>query len=230
MNVFFDVDEVVAAEVIERLGWGLFHSLWQFAVVAFVGVIALRAMRWSSAEARSVLLTGLLVLVAACPVVTWLVHPAPAVSLGAVDDDEVLLEDDSTAAAEVRSDVANGDAALITANDAGEDRESVSVPAFGADDVVEPTEPLEPLATSTGEVPEPAVESPSRLSWARRTSNAARPWLTWAVSFWGIGVVLCSLRPVIGWLTLRRLKRVGVSPVSSELVSTLGRVSKRIGV
>ena len=39
---------------------------------------------------------------------------------------------------------------------------------------------------------------------------------------------MCSLRPVLGWLTLRRLKRVGVSAASEDVLASLARVSRRL--
>ncbi|MFK7817248.1 MAG: M56 family metallopeptidase, partial [Planctomycetaceae bacterium] len=130
------------------------------------------------------------------------------------------------------SDVATGGAGLVAVDDSGDamEPEASSGPTFATDNGFSADETPAPSAAPTVAVLESPVEGSPQLSWTERASNALRPWLTWAVGFWGVGVVFCSLRPVMGWLTLRRLKRVGVSPVSSELVSTLGRVSKRIGV
>ncbi|HWB07863.1 MAG TPA: TIGR03067 domain-containing protein [Pirellulales bacterium] len=57
-----------------------------------------------------------------------------------------------------------------------------------------------------------------------------RPWMAWIVTAWGLGVVFCSLRPLLGWYTLRSLRRVGVSPASDEVLAALRRVSERLGV
>ncbi len=44
------------AAVVERLGWVLLHSLWQFAIVGFLAGITVSALRRSSAAIRYVAL------------------------------------------------------------------------------------------------------------------------------------------------------------------------------
>lgn len=68
----------------------------------------------------------------------------------------------------------------------------------------------------------------SQPRWNERAAIFLRPWLGWIVAAWSIGVVLCSLRPLFGWHTLRRLKRVGVSPASEPLLAAIRRVSERL--
>ncbi|HEY2250788.1 MAG TPA: M56 family metallopeptidase, partial [Planctomycetaceae bacterium] len=57
-----------------------------------------------------------------------------------------------------------------------------------------------------------------------------RPWLTWIVCGWSLGVILCSLRPLLGWHTLWRLQRSGVSPASDETLAVMARISARLGL
>ncbi len=62
-------------------------------------------------------------------------------------------------------------------------------------------------------------------SWSQRAKTALHPWLTWIVAVWSTGVSVCSLKPLLGWHTVWRLKRVDVSPVSDDVLATLRRVS-----
>jgi beta-lactamase regulating signal transducer with metallopeptidase domain len=64
---------------VERVGWVLVHSLWQFAILAIMAIVARRAFHRRSAALRyRTLLAAMLVLVA-LPVVTWLwIEPAEA--------------------------------------------------------------------------------------------------------------------------------------------------------
>ena len=86
------------------------------------------------------------------------------------------------------------------------------------------------------DVPRQAHESPdqsvslSAPSVLERAAAGLRPWLAWIVAVWSLGVVVCSARPALGWYTLRRLRRVGVSPVSAEVMAKLRRVSKQLGL
>src|SRR5262249_13731956 len=73
--------------------------------------------------------------------------------------------------------------------------------------------------------PMSVVPLKSERSWTERATILLRPWLGGIVAVWSIGVVLCSLRPLLGWRTLWRLKRVGVSSVSDDVLAAMSRVS-----
>src|SRR5260370_25282183 len=93
----------ISESMVERLGWVLVHSLWQFALVALLAGLVVRAMRRSSAAARyGVLLAAIAVLVAA-PAATWMLLP------GAVSDNSARREEpapghESNAATSARTD------------------------------------------------------------------------------------------------------------------------------
>lgn len=76
--------------------------------------------------------------------------------------------------------------------------------------------------------PQSAVEAD--VSIRLRLEMALRPWLSWVVAVWTAGVLLCSLRPLLGWRMMRRLRRVGSSPVSDEVLAALARVSTKLGM
>src|SRR5947207_897272 len=56
---------------IKLLGWSLIHFLWQGAIVAALLAAALPLMRRHTANARYLVACAALLLMAACPVVTW---------------------------------------------------------------------------------------------------------------------------------------------------------------
>src|SRR5205085_6546119 len=60
---------------IERLGWVLVHSVWQFAFIALAALVLERIMRRCSAAARYGALLLALGAMAAAPVATWLALP-----------------------------------------------------------------------------------------------------------------------------------------------------------
>ena len=62
--------------IVNRLGWVLVHSTWQFVVLALVAMALLRGMRKSSAAARYLALLGVMWFVAIAPVATWFVLPS----------------------------------------------------------------------------------------------------------------------------------------------------------
>src|SRR6516162_9128692 len=76
MNMLRVIAWPISESFVERLGWMLVHSLWQFALVALLAGLSVRTMRYSSAAARSgVLLFALAALIAA-PIATWILTPS----------------------------------------------------------------------------------------------------------------------------------------------------------
>ena len=197
----------VSETMIDRLGWVFVHSLWQFTLVALLAAVVMRVLRRSSAEARSGALIGLLVLSIVFPIVTWMLQSSgPTIA---------------TARPEVRQESPSSNALPIV-------DQPIDTP------IVNSTEQTAEVSEAVKAAPAPVfntpVDIPPRSTWTEQATAILRPWLAWTVGFWGLGVVLCSLRPLMGWLTLRRLKRVGVAPASKEVLASLTRVSKRLGL
>ena len=55
-----------------------------------------------------------------------------------------------------------------------------------------------------------------------------RPWLAEIVAVWLMGVVLLAIRPMLGWYTMRKLRRAGVSSVGNAVQSVMERVAARL--
>ncbi|HIE95830.1 MAG TPA: hypothetical protein EYQ63_02175 [Fuerstia sp.] len=76
MNAFYTDHWPAAALIVERLGWVLVHSLWQFAAVGVLVAVLLRLLRHSSSTVKYAGLVAALSLAAAVPVATWFWIPA----------------------------------------------------------------------------------------------------------------------------------------------------------
>lgn len=74
MNALLTVQWPFSDAFLERVGWVLVHSLWQFALPGLLAAAFMQLMRQSSAEARSVVLIGLLVLSLGFPIATWMLQ------------------------------------------------------------------------------------------------------------------------------------------------------------
>ena len=74
MNPLFSVQWSFSDNFVERAGWVLVHSLWQFVLLGLLASVLMRLMRRSSAEARSSVLIGLLVLSIVFPIATWMLQ------------------------------------------------------------------------------------------------------------------------------------------------------------
>src|SRR5262245_41567602 len=62
---------LVESKLVTELGWTLFHSLWQIALVSFALLIALRLLSNSSAQLRYIVCVAALAIAVTLPVVTF---------------------------------------------------------------------------------------------------------------------------------------------------------------
>ena len=81
------------------------------------------------------------------------------------------------------------------------------------------TDPIEPVAT-----PE---KRPTLLG---KVAEVLRPWLPWLTAIWLLGVVVFSLRPIWGWLHVRRLQRQGLSPLADPIRQMCVELMQKMGV
>src|SRR3954469_3377156 len=65
----------LSAAVVERLGWVLVHSVWQFALIALAALVLQRVMQRASSATRYWVLLLALVTLMVAPVATWLPIP-----------------------------------------------------------------------------------------------------------------------------------------------------------
>src|SRR5436190_2968068 len=179
-------DGWVASGIVERAGWVLVHSLWQFALIASVAAALMPLMRRRSAQSRYVLLVAALLLVAMTPPITWSLLPEARV----LPSGPSLPADERERALVGRGDFAGNAAEEGPQPFATSVRESSLVSSI----------PVEAEAVVVGG---PLNGAPAYASWSERLAGTLRPWLAWIVAGWSMGVVLFSLRPLLGWRTLR---------------------------
>src|SRR4051794_16703568 len=65
----------LSAAFVERLGWVLVHSVWQFALIALAALVLQRVMQRASSATRYWVLLLALVTLMVAPVATWLAIP-----------------------------------------------------------------------------------------------------------------------------------------------------------
>jgi beta-lactamase regulating signal transducer with metallopeptidase domain len=218
MTVLLGTAWPISEPVVERLGWVLVHSLWQFALVALLAGAFMRALPWRSAATRYRVLVVALAGALTAPVASWMLQPdhAPDQSAGQAESNPALILDSAASRVMGTSPLAN-------------DSSLRSDPATAI-----PT-PAQPPANAALETAQTATSpahgnSQPTPTWPEQAARALRPWLAWLVAGWGLGVVVCSMRPLLGCYMLGRLRRVGVSAASAEVLAALPRVSKRLGL
>jgi beta-lactamase regulating signal transducer with metallopeptidase domain len=214
MTVILATASLVSEPVVERLGWALVHSLWQFALVALLAGAFVRTLRRRSAATRyGVLVVAMAVLLTA-PVATWVLQPDNAADRS--PGRPALVLDGATSQVMDASPLASN-------SNMPSDQDTVApTPAQQKSHAV--------LEAPRASMPPPHANSHPTPTWRERATLALRPWLAWMVVGWGLGVVVCSLRPLLGWHMLWRLRRRGVSAASAEVLGAMARVSRRLGL
>ncbi|MEZ6060794.1 MAG: M56 family metallopeptidase [Planctomycetaceae bacterium] len=193
---------------IDRLGWTLVHSLWQFAAIAVVAGIALRLLNRQSAAGRYLTLLSAMVLMMAAPIATWFVIP----------------EAEFVASVEIPISPSESQAPPLSVEDGAV---FTSPPYSGASPEFTEPEPAAQPAVSASPIP---LAPTSQPSWHERAARVLEPWLNIIVAVWCCGVLLFSIRPVWSWLNVRRLRTAGTSPVSESVQQALHRVAERLQV
>ena len=193
---------------IDRIGWVLVHSLWQFALVALLAVVLQRALGRCSAAVRYRALLAAMSTLVVVPLVTWFSPwaadaPAAAVKLRPLEESRDVLPPLHVSPSRPGN--------HTTAMAAGTSE-------FRGETAVKPQ--AEPLPS------ERAATDP--ISTWSRVKQYVQPWLTQIVLVWFAGVFLSAFRPLLGWHTVRRLRTVGVSPVPDAVHAVMDRVTKRL--
>lgn len=207
--------------MIEKIGWLLVHSIWQFSLWALVALLLLRCLRRASASVRYSSFVCILLLMTLSPVITWAFLPAA-----------------SPTVAETK--VASGPVVTGDIPPAGD-------PHFEPDPFHDPKR-LPNLTTeserdsTTGETGRTAIDDhtghagshddePGEVTtWSHTIHQALAPWLDGIVGIWFAGMLLFSLRPLSGWYTIRRLSTKETSAVPEDLLKLLRETAERLGV
>ncbi|WP_345322184.1 hypothetical protein [Novipirellula rosea] len=200
MNAFLN-DWSPLNAVVERLGWILVHSVWQFVIIGLVAALLMVAFRSASSKVRYGSLLSLFALASMAPVATWFVLPPITVELN--QPVELMV--------------------TPAASTAGVSKPSnaVSPPGLETEKAVSPSIVRDPTSTNP-----PPRRDLTRLK--QKFSHALVPYLHTIVIVWCLGVIACSLRPLIGWRMVRRLRSVGTSQPSPEIVALFNRVTARL--
>lgn len=195
--------ELVSSSWSEHIGWTLLHSLWQIAIVAVLYAVASFLLRNRSATSRY--LVGCIAMIAMLllPVITYSLLPR-------------VVEQSPLKAAPTTALLPTSDAPLPVWDDLPKGT-SVGPAEFAP-------LPLEPAHVT------PQVAPQQVASWSMNVSSAIRPWLPVITTFWLMGVLLLSLRPIAGWQHVRKLQRHGLSPLTDSVRVACGQLMPRLGI
>jgi len=176
--------------IVQQLGWTLLHFIWQGVAAALLVGLVMMLLRRSSANARYVVGCLGLLIMAILPVVTFFVLPqSPAPEMAVVP---------------------------VPSDSGAEFVDEQSAPVFSSPSQgmsYEPPTDIEPAVVSAP----PVVAEVSDEPWHVRFAGICEPCLPWLVLAWLAGVLLLSLRMLVGWAKVQRLKRRYIQPVAERL-------------
>ncbi|MFO1063817.1 MAG: M56 family metallopeptidase [Pirellulales bacterium] len=191
----------------ERLGWVLFHSLWQFMLVAILSQLILRLVNRSSASSQYALLVFSLAVCVVVPVATWFSLPADQAHVAMDGRTDAITQSPITL---LHSPLGTNDPRAIVGDDHGliEKQSSFS---------------NRPSA-------ENSHSDTETVDWWSGARESLRPWLMPMVIAWFLGVMICAMRPLLSWMAIRRWRRVGTTAVGHEVNELMLRLSERFAV
>lgn len=204
--------------LVEQLGWVLIHSLWQFTLLGFFAGLAAQALRRRSAAYRYGVLVAAMATIVLIPVGMWAFQLSRTTESDPVSLAALIQVPESAAANRNYEALSNG----------GQSLEFTQHSAVHGEPRAARNSPIDQSSNASPEMIDDSSERPH--SWSVSLQTSLRPWLAWSVAAWGVGVILCSLRPLLGWHTLRRLRQIGLSPASLEVGLMLRRISERLGL
>jgi beta-lactamase regulating signal transducer with metallopeptidase domain/HEAT repeat protein len=189
------LSQILSTGLAERIGWTLLHSLWQFALLAALTAGVMEVLRRRSANLRYVVGCFALAAMLTTGIATFCLLPTASAPVAeqqfiasAKGDPALAVDTNSSAPLEIAG--GNGDNGVL----------------------------LSPRERNA-KIESPHAEREEYVSLGFLDAIGARlsPWLPWITAVWIAGVILLSLRNLVGWLGVQRLRRVGTAPVCQEL-------------
>ena len=194
---------VLESPLIEALGWALVHFVWQAALLALLLVLLLIPLRRVSARMRYVVQCAVFAAMSASPLVTWCWIATSQTAKPAAM---------ATVSIPVVHEAPSVDVAPILV---------VPVPFVNDHDI-------RPASLEPAPLAKPSVARV--VPWTTSLHRRLTPALPWLVGAWLLGVVVLSLRLLVGWQVVQRLKRLAVSPVAEAWQLKLKDLAARLRI
>ena len=195
---------------VERVGWTLLHSLWQIFLIVSAYYLLSFQLRKNSAFSRYITGCTALVAILVAPLATFCLLPDQQVAVARVVDQE------------------SDDVSPQPLNDISISPNTVELntvePRFAESGAFGPEVSLSSAYVAPTAEP---VEVPAEIE---KIAAAMRPWLPLITVLWLVGVVLLSMRPVMGCFYVRRLKRFGLSAVPDSVLEACDELMRKMKI
>jgi beta-lactamase regulating signal transducer with metallopeptidase domain len=217
--------------LVERTGWMLIHSVWQFALLGLVLFAAEKILARRSAAVRYVVAASALCLMVSCAVGTFCVVDVRNTADSTANTKQVLSPATHEPDGQVNGDTLDNGLLLVVSIDDKTTRlkEWDRIPEHPTDRRSESAS--NGSAASIGDGGHDDRSSPHLDAMGiAGLANRLRPWLPVCVIVWFVGMAVAGLRLIAGGWNVRRLRRRGLSPVSEEIHRILEVIAPRLGV
>ena len=171
-----------SSAIFEPLGWTLLHFIWQGALIAVLFALTLIPLSRYSARVRYLVACGFLAAMAVCPIVTYLVIKSDRSIREPVVTEAVLSQPRHSQLADL------GD--LPTSMESRSSNKSIAFPAIESESS-----------------PNAALVTEATVNWFDKLYQWVEPWIPYTVVLWLGGVGVFSLRLLLGWVVVVRLRR-----------------------
>lgn len=193
---------ITQAFLIDRIGWLLFHSVWQFTLIAIAVYLGLRAAPGKNTALRYAICLIGLALVAVTPVFTFI---------------------SSADFAAHRASISQVAAQNLTAPKVGQRSSSPGTVSPVATDSSFSSDNIDNRA-------KPRLTPDPAQSWREELSEALAPWFGSLVTLWCCGVMVFAVRPTWSWCNLQRLRHVQIHPVGPDITEIFLRAVRKLGL
>ena len=202
MSAWNEIGHMFPSDFVNRIGWIFVHSIWQITLIVLAVATLGRMLHRRSAAVRYSTYLAMLAVAAAAPLITYgLTSGANVVAVRPVEPIQTV-----------------GPMQVETAM-------PMSI-VEGAPSAIQPIAPQQ--AADAMPENEPASTEAKQSSLFQRLRNASadllEPWFGTIVVFWLVGITTFSIRPLIGWATMQRLRKQGTSACSKSI----GQLAKRV--
>ena len=213
--------------VVDTIGWLLLHSVWQFAFIGAAIFVVLGTLRKSSARVRYRVLLAAMLMIVVTPVLTsfWMMQDVGR-SHSIWSSKEAAIADDSSG-----QDITQKNPKSVTPT------HQVSLENPASISGIAPSTPtqsgaafIEPIPQSTTAQPTAAQAETSSTPWYQQGTEVLGPWLPVIVFVWMLGILVCAIRPLFGWLIVVRLRRAGTTAVPENIQTLFENTLQRMHV
>ena len=193
----------------QNVGWTLLHSLWEITLIAALYAVAAVGLRNRSASLRYLIGCVAMAAMLIVPVATFFALPSPPgpPSLTKYVEIEIAVGPARTGNPDEWPPVADSQGQAATSP-------PITQTMFDPDFALKASDMF-------------IVEQPALLE---RVTLSIRPWLPIATVGWLLGVLLLSMRPLLGCLRVQSLRRSGLTPLAESHCQLAQQLVERLGI